>query len=76
MAAEGTGPLLHARVGMLRAINAGKPIAATIPRRKRTRHTAVFDDPPRLCGGRSAFNGVQWETTRPLGSAMPVYFIG
>jgi len=43
MAAEGTGPLLHARVGMLRAINAGKPIAATIPRRKRTRHTAVFD---------------------------------
>jgi hypothetical protein len=24
MAAEGTGPLLHARVGMMRAINAGK----------------------------------------------------
>ena len=25
MAAEGTGPLLHARVGMLRALNHGKP---------------------------------------------------
>jgi hypothetical protein len=25
MAAEGRGPLMHARIGMLRALNAGKP---------------------------------------------------
>jgi hypothetical protein len=33
MAAEDRGPLLHARVGMLRAMNYGKPVPV-IPRQK------------------------------------------
>jgi hypothetical protein len=37
MAAEGQGPLLHARVGMLRATHAGKPAPAKQPRRKRAK---------------------------------------
>jgi hypothetical protein len=34
MAAEGRGPMLHARVGVLRAMNHGKPEPAKEPRRK------------------------------------------
>jgi hypothetical protein len=34
MAAEDRGPLLHARVGMLRALNHGKPVPTQTPRRK------------------------------------------
>jgi hypothetical protein len=34
MAAEGRGPLMHARVGMLRALNHGKPAPEQPPRRK------------------------------------------
>ncbi len=33
MAAEERGPLLHARVGMLRALNHGKPAPTQTPRR-------------------------------------------
>lgn len=36
MAAEGRGPLLHARVGILRALNQGKP-PPSVPRRKRAK---------------------------------------
>lgn len=34
MAAEGRGPLEHARIGMLRAMNFGKPTPDKEPRRK------------------------------------------
>jgi hypothetical protein len=34
MAAEGAGPLLHARIGVLRALNHGKP-DPKLPRKKR-----------------------------------------
>lgn len=37
MAAEGRGPLMHARIGMLRAIHHGKPKPDAPPRRKRAR---------------------------------------
>lgn len=37
MAAEGRGPLTHARIGVLRAINAGKPAPIGAPRRKRAK---------------------------------------
>jgi hypothetical protein len=37
MAAEGTGPLLHARVGMLRALRFGKPDPKLEPRKKRVK---------------------------------------
>lgn len=36
MAAEDYGPVMHARIGMLRALNHGKP-APHIPRRKRVK---------------------------------------
>lgn len=34
MAAEGKGPVMHARIGMLQAINHGKPAPEREPRRK------------------------------------------
>ena len=34
MAAEDRGPLMHARIGMLRALNHGKPNPDVTPRRK------------------------------------------
>jgi hypothetical protein len=37
MAAEGRGPLLHARIGMLRALNAGKPDPKLSPRKKKVK---------------------------------------
>jgi hypothetical protein len=37
MAAEDRGPLLHARVGMLRALNVGKPDPKLSPRKKRVK---------------------------------------
>lgn len=37
MAAEDRGPLLHARVGMLRAIHHGRPAPPAEPRRKRAK---------------------------------------
>jgi hypothetical protein len=37
MAAEDRGPLMHAHVGMLRALNHGKPKPAITPRRKRVK---------------------------------------
>lgn len=39
MAAEDRGPLLHARVGMLRALNAGLPKP---PRRRRARSLTII----------------------------------
>jgi hypothetical protein len=36
-AAEGREPLLHARIGMLRALNAGKPDPKLSPRKKRAK---------------------------------------
>lgn len=36
-AAEGRQPLLHASVGMLRALNHGKPVPTLGPRKKRVR---------------------------------------
>ena len=33
-AAEGRNFIMHARIGMMRALNAGKPDPATTPRRK------------------------------------------
>jgi hypothetical protein len=33
MAAEDRGPVLHARVGMLRALNHGRPVPAAEPKR-------------------------------------------
>jgi hypothetical protein len=40
MAAEDRGPLLHARVGMLRAINVGKP---KLQRRKAAKSYKIID---------------------------------
>jgi len=37
MAAEGRGPLMHARIGMLQALHRHKPKAAAAPRRKRAK---------------------------------------
>lgn len=37
MAAEDRGPMLHARVGMLRALNADKPVSTLGPRKKRVK---------------------------------------
>ena len=37
MAAEDRGPLMHARVGMLRALNHGRPNPQPSPRRKRAK---------------------------------------
>ena len=37
MAAEGRGPLMHAHIGVTRALNRGKPNAASAPRRKRAK---------------------------------------
>jgi hypothetical protein len=37
MAAEGKGPLLLARIAMLRALNAGKPDPKLSPRKKRVK---------------------------------------
>jgi len=34
MAAEDRGPMMHAHIGMLRALNHGKPDPSTTPRRK------------------------------------------
>jgi len=41
-AAEDRGPLLHARVGMLRALNYGKPDPTLGPRRKAARAYKVI----------------------------------
>lgn len=41
-AAEGRDFMMHARIGMLRAINAGKPAPAKAPRRKRTKAYRVI----------------------------------
>lgn len=35
MAAEGRGPLMHARIGILRALNTGRPNPDVIPSRKK-----------------------------------------
>jgi hypothetical protein len=37
MAAEGKGPLMHARIGVLRALNAGKPDPKLSPRKKKAK---------------------------------------
>ena len=37
MAAEGHGPLMHARIGMLQALHRHEPNAAAAPRRKRAK---------------------------------------
>jgi hypothetical protein len=37
MAAEDRGPLMHAHIGMLKALNHGKPNPATTPARKRAK---------------------------------------
>jgi hypothetical protein len=37
MAAEGRGPLMHARIGMLRALNHGKSAPVIAPRGKRAK---------------------------------------
>jgi hypothetical protein len=37
MAAEDRGPLMHAHIGMLRALNAGKPDPNTVPPSKRAK---------------------------------------
>lgn len=42
LAAEDRGPMMHARIGMLRAINAGRPPAPSEPRRKRARAYRVI----------------------------------
>jgi hypothetical protein len=35
LVAESGGPTMFARIGVMQALNAGKPRAATVPRRKR-----------------------------------------
>jgi hypothetical protein len=37
MAAEGRGPLMHARIGMLQALHRHEPKAAAAPRQKRAK---------------------------------------
>lgn len=41
-AAEGRGPLMHAHIAMLRAINAGKPEPVREPRRKAVRKYRII----------------------------------
>jgi hypothetical protein len=41
MAAEDRGPLMHARVGMSRAINHGRPADPVGPRRKRAKQYEI-----------------------------------
>lgn len=41
MAVEGRGPVMHARIGMLRALNAGKPPTPIEPRRKRAKRYRI-----------------------------------
>ncbi|HEX9471397.1 MAG TPA: hypothetical protein VF957_17845 [Bradyrhizobium sp.] len=36
-AAEGRNFIMHARIGMMKVLNAGKPDPATTPRRKRAK---------------------------------------
>jgi hypothetical protein len=47
MAAEGRGPLLHARVGMLRALNHGEPGPQPTSRQKSAKNTGSSGSPPR-----------------------------
>jgi hypothetical protein len=42
MAAKGEGPVMHARIGMLRALHAGRPKAAPARRRKRAKAYKVI----------------------------------
>jgi hypothetical protein len=42
MAAERRGPLMHARIGMLRALNHGQPNSPTAPRRKSAKAVRVI----------------------------------
>jgi hypothetical protein len=43
MADEDRGPLMHARVGMLRAINHGRPDEPAGPRRKRAKQYTIIE---------------------------------
>lgn len=42
LAAEDRGPMMHARIGVMRALNAGKPAPDTEPRRKRVKAYRVI----------------------------------
>lgn len=42
MAAEDRGPIMHARIGMLRALNHGRPAPVSEPRRKRARSYRII----------------------------------
>jgi hypothetical protein len=42
MAAEDRGPMLHATIGMKRAMNHGKPAPAEQPRRMRVRPITII----------------------------------
>jgi hypothetical protein len=44
MAAEGRGPIMHARIGISRALNAGKPKPDPVPSRKRAKAVAVLPE--------------------------------
>jgi hypothetical protein len=43
MAAEGRGPMMHARIGMLKAINHGRPVERVEPRKKRARQYTIIE---------------------------------
>ena len=49
MAAEDHGPVMHARIGMLRALNFGK-VAPVVERRKGPKATGSCDESPDLPG--------------------------
>jgi hypothetical protein len=42
MAAEKRGPLMHARIGVLRVLNAGKPDPQLTPRKKKARPVTII----------------------------------
>jgi hypothetical protein len=68
MAAEGRGPIMHARIGVLRALNAGKPKTDPAPSRKRTKAVAVMLNWPiniSLVGLSAAENNVEHRLEAP-----------
>jgi hypothetical protein len=46
MAAEDRGPMMHAHIGLLQALNHGKPASDTTPRRKAAKKYRIVKNPP------------------------------
>jgi hypothetical protein len=53
LVAESGGPTMLARIGIMRALNYGKPDPTIVPRRKRAKARSMTFAPPGSCGGAS-----------------------